>query len=276
MKKLLKIIFFTLILSFIIVRFVVRSIEMKLTFVWMWWNEKVRVPQWREKIILDNSSVWLYKNNSSEKTIIFFHGNGETLNWTWFLHYLEKNFIQYNILAFDYPWYSESRWLPFEQNAYKVSELFYDRVVKEKNIKPQNIVLWWYSLWTALAIDLASKKDFWSLILLSPFTSTYDMTKYHMWFIPQKYIFISNSLESIKKIKNIKNKTLIVHWVQDNTVPYTMWKEIFTISASENKQFITIKWWWHDILLQYANKLLQYYQHFLTTQEIKNKEIIIP
>lgn len=246
----------------------------------MWWDEEVIVNSWREKIELKTGffwkkMVWLYGNNNAEKAILFFHWNWETVNSVSFPEYLKTNFRDYNILVFDYPGYSESSWLPTESNTYESSEYFFDRLIDKKWIKSDSISLRWYSVWTSLAIDLASKRDFDSLVLVSPFTSRYDMTKHYIGFIIQPFLLIRDSLQSQKKIKEIKNKTLIVHWTEDDTVPHKMGMKIFESSTSKNKQIISIKWWWHNILRANSGQLLQYYKNFLYSKNIKNQYVTI-
>ncbi len=213
---------------------------------------------------------------------MFFHGNGETLNSKWFLDYLEKFFPKHNILTFDYPGYAESRGLPTQKGIHWASELFYNRLITKKQIEAKNITLRWYSLGTSQEIHLASQKEFNALILISPFTSRHAMTEHFIGYIPQKYLLIKNSLNSLEKITHInKNsdnkdkKVLVVHGTEDTTIPYNMGAQIFEAANTENKQFITIEWWGHETLREYSNKLLEYYKHFLSDKVIRESRITI-
>ena len=64
---------------------------------------------------------------------------------------------------------------------------------KEKNIESKDLIVWWYSVWTAVATDFASKNDFERLVLVSPLSSRYDMSRKLFWFALQKILFLPDS-----------------------------------------------------------------------------------
>lgn len=240
------------------------------------WFEKINIS-WVEKIELNNWNkkvIWIYLDNNKEKTIFYFHWNGGNLN---IFKEIIKNIwnLWYNVLCYDYPWYGESEGYPTEENIYKSSEIFYDYLIDEKKEEKEDIIIYGYSIWAAVATDLAYKKNINKLILMSPFTSRYWMWEYMLGFNLQKILFLENSFISEEKIKNIKAETLVIHWKKDKLIPFYMWEKIYKNSWAKEKYFIAIEKAWHNnISYQYEKELNPYIISFLEWKAFKNKIII--
>jgi pimeloyl-ACP methyl ester carboxylesterase len=79
-------------------------------------------------------------------------------------------------MAYDYPGYGKSTGMPYKENVEKYSQLFYEHIKTKKNLIDEEIIIWGYSVGTAVATDFASKNDFEKIILISPLASRYDMS----------------------------------------------------------------------------------------------------
>ncbi len=232
------------------------------------WIEKIELNTWSNKI------VWIYLDNNKEKTIYYFHGNGGNLN---IFENQIKNIgdLWYNVLSYDYPGYGESTWIPTEDNVYKASELFYNYLLQEKNIKKENIILYWYSIWAAVAVDLAYKKNIKNLILMSPFTSRYEMGKHMFWFNLPKYFFLKNSFVSEEKIKHIKSSLLIIHGEKDKLIPFYMWEKLYQNAKTKEKFFVIVENAWHNnISYKFINKINPYIIDFLENKKIPSQILV--
>ena len=97
---------------------------------------------------------------------------------------------------------------------------FYDYVTQKKDIADEDVIIWGYSVGTAVAIDFAKDRDFDKLVLFSPFASRYDMARKAFGFAPQKLVLHGNSYNSAENIKNIDEATLIIHGNTDIVVPF--------------------------------------------------------
>jgi alpha-beta hydrolase superfamily lysophospholipase len=82
------------------------------------------------------------------------------------------------------------------------------------------LVVWGYSVGTALAVEFAKDKDFDALILFSPLASRYDMSQKVFGFPVQKLFFLPNTYVSKKTIQSISEPTLIIHGNDDTVVPF--------------------------------------------------------
>lgn len=261
-----------------------KNIVSTFSFPWIFYN--VQEFTWYIKTNLDfeeinikddsgNNINGLYVDAGSNKTIYYFHWNWWPLSFFYSeILYLKE--LWYNVMAYDYPWYGKSTGFPYESTVYDFSSRFYQHIKDEKWINQENIVIWGYSIWTTIATDFAYKNNVSKLVLVSPLSSTYDMSKKLIWFPIQKILFLPNSFISSEKIKTIKIPTLIIHWNNDKIVPFTQGKEIFHNSISENKHFIEIDNIWHNYIINiYWNIFKDYVLNFLENWKLDNRYIFI-
>ena len=182
-------------------------------------------------------NVFDFNPGSAKNYVIFLHGMAQNVSNYQNLYkaILKKNM---GVWAVEYRSYgtnpTERMW---EDKLRKDVENAYRYMLKEKNIKPENIIVIGHSMGGALAANFASKhKDIKSLILVSPVTSAAnvgDKFARHKTLgqgIPKKLISITNSIKPLKwlyslrfnclnKVKNIKCPTYIVQSKNDTVTP---------------------------------------------------------
>lgn len=263
-----------LLVLYIIIIFAWNILQTKITFPAVWTKiADCSIPLDVEKINIKDSNWnninWLYSWgwNWSWKTVYYFHGNWWPLN----CYYDEINYINslgYNVIAYDYPWYWESEWIPKEKTINDFSEVFYKHMQEKKSIKSSDLILRWHSIWSAVAVNFAEDNLYSKLVLFSPFESRYDMTENILWFIFQKYLFIPNSFETVEKVKDFEIPVLIIHWNEDIVIPFSQWIKIY-----ENyfwiKNFIELDKVWHNNIIFTEWKYLKWYlNRFLKNWEI--------
>lgn len=174
-----------------------------------------------------------YIDNSSDKVILFLHGNGGNIQYT---KQYEQMFsdLQYNVLFLDYRGYGKSDGkIEKEKDLYIDAESALDWLHKNKKYENKNIVVWGLSLGGAPALELCLKYKFNSLVLNSTF---YNMKK----MANNNYPFLLNNLllkykfENNKKINKIKNKVLFIHGNNDKIIPIENSKKLFEILEKTN------------------------------------------
>lgn len=273
-KKIYLCIFWIILAIYISIILLGRQIETSFSFPFTVYQKVTRTEPFSITDSNGKKISAVYIDKHSDKTIFYFHGNGENLQKIEDdLLFISNNF-GVNVLCYDYPWYWESKDSPYYENISNISKIFYNFLVDEKKIKKQNIILWGYSIWWAVAIDLASKVEFGKLIITSSFTSRYDMSKAMIGFVAQNFLLLPNSFVSEEKIKNIKVPTLIMHGNKDKLVPYFMGQRLFQNSGANKKMFVEIDKSWHNwILMNYWEELKPIIENFLN-DNFENKQIL--
>lgn len=217
----------------------------------------------------------LYIDNNAEKTVYYFHGNGAPIQY----FYSDIQYISdfwFNVIAFDFPGYGKSTGYPTQEENRKFAQKFYSEMQRQLWFTDKDLIIWWYSVGTALAIDFAENRDFDSLVLFSPFASRYEMSKKVFWFPIQKLFFLSNSYVSVEAIKNISEPTFIVHWNDDTVVPIEQGRRVYQNSLAEEKRFIEIDWFGHSLIIERYWDVLAWYiiDFFNWEQEVENEILL--
>jgi uncharacterized protein len=169
-------------------------------------------------------------------TLLYFYGNGMCLN------YSAGEFEQFrrlglNVLIPEYVGYGMSAGKPSERGCQDTADAAYEYLVKARGIKPDRIVVGGWSLGSAVAVDLASRKPIAGLIIFSAFTSGVDMAHRVVPFLPAS-LLLRHRFDSIRKIPRITCPILIGHGGRDRIVPFEMGKRL----AEAAKAPVTTIW----------------------------------
>lgn len=224
------------------------------------WYDKIDLNF--EEINIKSSSLeninWLYLTWTKNEVVYYFHGNWGPLEY----FYSEIKYINdlwYSVFAYDYPGYGKSTWFPNKKLVDEFSQDFFEYVKNEKNIKNENLIIWWYSVWTAVWVDFASKNDFSKIVLVSPFSSRYDMWRKWFFGIPlQKILFLEDSYKTSELVKSFKKPALIIHGNFDMIVSFWQWKKVFENYAWE-KYFIELDKTGHNGII---DKFWEWFKNF--------------
>lgn len=151
-------------------------------------------------------------------TVLFSHGNAEDLNSSyWFLQRLSQ-YCDVNVFCYDYTGYGCcNKGEPSEEDCYADIEAAYEYLLSEKNLNPEQIVLYGRSLGSGPSCYLASKtsamgRPVAGLILHSPFASVYRVV------FDLGFTFLGDVFSNIDRINKIDCPVFIVHGVEDNII----------------------------------------------------------
>jgi len=179
---------------------------------------------------------WFIPNPGAKYTLLLFHGNaGNIGNRVDKINLLSR--IGLNVFIIDYRGFGRSQGRANEAGLYRDAQASYAYLLNTRKIKPELIIAYGESLGTAVAIDLAVKKELKALIIEGGFSRGRDMAGKIYPFFP-KFIF-SNSFDSMNKVRKIEAAKLFIHTPSDEVVPFRLARRLYD-SAAFPKEFIEI------------------------------------
>jgi uncharacterized protein len=167
-----------------------------------------------------------FANPSATRTLVHFHGNGETIQA---MGGIASDLVAkgYAVVLVEYRGYGPSRSSgpPNEQGLYLDAEAVLDALSAE-GVGKDHIVLWGTSLGTGIATEMAARGRGRALILVTPFTSiTAIVDRVAPGLLPARLI-ARDHYDSLSKAKDIKVPTLVVHGDADELVPWDMGRDL--------------------------------------------------
>ena len=198
------------------------------------------------------------KDLKNFKTLVFFHGNaGDLSNRIYKLNELDK--LDINILLISWRGFSGNEGYPTEKNLYEDAEAAI-KWLNKKKVSNSQIILYGESLGTGVAVEIASKNNFNSIILESPFTSIENSAKIYYPYLPVSFL-LKDRYDSISKIKKINSPILIMHGRKDDIVPFFMGKKLFEKANSPKDSYFTDI---DDHMMEFNSQLLNKIKDFIT------------
>uniref|UniRef100_A0AAF5Q424 AB hydrolase-1 domain-containing protein n=1 Tax=Wuchereria bancrofti TaxID=6293 RepID=A0AAF5Q424_WUCBA len=133
------------------------------------------------------------------------------------------DFLQCDLMAFDYSGFGLSTGTPTEKSVYQNMETVYHYLIEEMRAQPNEIILIGFSMGTAVAIHLASREkvplsqsfireNVAGLVLIAPFTSLLRVLRRKP---DSKRTCCLDQFSSIDKVSKVLCRTLICHGVKD-------------------------------------------------------------
>lgn len=179
---------------------------------------------------------WFVPSTGAKATLIFLHGNAGNIG-----DRLEKiqifQGLGLNVFIIDYRGYGKSEGRPTEAGIYKDALAAYDHLLSRRDVDPKRVIAYGASLGGTAAVDLATKRRLYALIVDSSFTNAVDMAKRIYPFIPSFLVGIK--MDNIGKIKTITIPKLFIHSKDDEIVPLELGRRLFE-AAAPPKEFLEI------------------------------------
>ena len=176
-----------------------------------------------------------YLPGTGDVTWLWFHGNGGNISHRVEELALFRHLLGVNQFIFDYRGFGRSPGTPSENGTYQDSKAALNYLLSRSDLAPAKIVYFGRSLGSAVAVELASRKEPLALVLVAPFSSISDMAKVAFPFTPF-HMFVRGRYDSVARIRSIHRPLLIMHGDQDTTVPLSQGKKLFE-AANQPKRF---------------------------------------
>jgi fermentation-respiration switch protein FrsA (DUF1100 family) len=147
-------------------------------------------------------------------------------------------------VALEYRGYGGSPGSPSEQGLIADGEAAYRFAAA--HYSAQQLVLWGESLGSGVAVAVAAEQPVGRVILEAPFTSAVAVGAQHYWYLPVR-LLMKDKFHSDARIGKVKAPLMIMHGVQDRTVPYAMGERLFDL-ANKPKHLVRFLDGGHDDL----------------------------
>jgi len=171
--------------------------------------------------------------------VIFLHGNASTIaSRLNILHYDRLVQLGVNVFAPEYRGYGGVEGVPTEAGIEADAQTAYDYLRGELHAKPARIIIYGWSLGSAVAVDLASRVQEAAVVLEGAPASIVAIGQQQYPYFPIRLI-IRNPFESISKINRIGSPVLFLHSREDAVIPFAEGRRLFD-AAPQPKQFVEV------------------------------------
>jgi len=185
----------------------------------------------------DRVHGWFF-SGGGEVTLFYVHGNAGNIadRLPVVAKYLKKGF---NVFIFDFRGYGRSEGAPSKQGIVEDSFAAYDFLVKELDIKPEDIVIIGQSLGGAAALKVAVARPCRGILLEGTFYSIKEMAKDVFYPLPV-WLMASNDLNSGEEVKKLEKPVIFFHGALDSVVPLRHSKLLYE-AANDPKKLVVFE-----------------------------------
>jgi fermentation-respiration switch protein FrsA (DUF1100 family) len=170
--------------------------------------------------------VWHVAPQDGKPVVLYFHGNGGSLKYR-VGRFSKLIGAGIGLVAVEYRGYGGDPGTPSEQGLIADAEAGY--AYAAAHYPPQQIVVWGESLGTGVAVALAAEKPVGRVILEAPFTSALAVGERRYWYLPVR-LLMKDQFRSDERIAKVTAPLLILHGMQDRTVPYALGEQLFDMA----------------------------------------------
>jgi uncharacterized protein len=203
--------------------------------------------------------------SSQQRVLLYLHGNGINIGAN--LEHAHRFYqMGFSVLLIDYRGYGQSEGgFPDEQSVYLDAQTAWNYLTQERQIPPEQILIYGHSLGGAIAIDLALQTpNAAGLIVQSSFTSIRDMVdRVAFYRLFPANLLLHQRFDSIRKVRSLQLPVLFIHGTADFDVPSDMSEALYK-AAPQPKQLYLVPQAGHNDVAQIAgDEYFQVVQEFL-------------
>lgn len=172
---------------------------------------------------------WVMRAGESDQGlwVLYLHGNATSVA-------AQVNISRYrllrgvglNVFAAEYQGFGGLDGVPTEETLRADARAAYDYLRYTRRIPPHRIMIYGWSLGSAVAVDMASSLPPAAIILEGAPASLVDLTTRRYPFIPLR-LFMRSSFDSIRTIDRIPAPILFLHSVNDEVIPIAEGRRLF-------------------------------------------------
>ncbi len=186
--------------------------------------------------------AWMMQQPGSETGtwVLFLHGNAATVaSRVNIARYAGLRKLGVNVLAPEYRGFAGLDGVPTESSLGDDARSAYRYLTARRGIAPARIVVYGWSLGSAVAVDLASKVDEAAVVLEGAPASLVDIGHERYPFFPIR-LLMRNPFDSIKKVNSIHSPILFLHSPDDTVIPIAEGRKLYEAARTE-KKFVEVR-----------------------------------
>lgn len=187
--------------------------------------------------------AWIMRTQANAEQapwVVFLHGNGAPISARLnVLHYERLRQLGLNVIAPEYRGYAGTGGVPTEAGVERDGRGAYDYLVGALHVPASRIVIFGWSLGSAVAVDVASRVPEAAVILEGAPASLVDIGQLRYPYMPIR-LLMRNPFDSITKIGRIRAPLLFLHSPEDAVVPIDQGRRLFA-AAHEPKAFVEVE-----------------------------------
>ena len=171
--------------------------------------------------------------------VLYLHGNDSNIASRLNIFHAERlRALGLNVIAAEYRGFGGLDGVPTETGVGEDARRWYDYLKDERHVDPRRIVIYGWSLGSAIAVTLASQVDEGAVILEGAPASIVAIGQQRYPYFPIRLI-IRNPFESITRIDRIGSPVLFLHSPEDRVIPFEEGRKLFAAAPSP-KQFVEV------------------------------------
>jgi fermentation-respiration switch protein FrsA (DUF1100 family) len=186
--------------------------------------------------------AWIMRARPSDDAtwVLFLHGNAATIASRVNIdHYTGLRNLGLNVMAPEYHGLAGLDGVPTEAALAADARAAYDYLRRIRRVPPSRIVIYGWSLGSAVAVGLSADVEEAALILEGAPASIVDIGRQRYPFFPIRFI-MRNPFESIKRIRHVGAPVLFLHSPEDAVIPIHEGRRLYD-AAIGDKTFVEVR-----------------------------------
>jgi uncharacterized protein len=172
--------------------------------------------------------------------VLFLHGNAATVAARVNIaHYAELRTLGLNVMAPEYRGFGGLEGLPTESVLAADAQSAYDYLRQVRRVPASRLVIYGWSLGSAVAVRLASEVEAAAVILEGAPSSVVAIGQQQYPFFPIRLI-MRNHFDSIGKINRVRAPLLFLHSPEDAVIPIAEGRRLYE-AAPGDKTFVEVR-----------------------------------
>jgi uncharacterized protein len=184
--------------------------------------------------------AWVMRDPDARSWVLFLHGNSATIaSRANIARYRELRALGLNVMAPEYRGFGGLAGVPSEEAVADDARVAFEYLTERLRVSPTRIVIYGWSLGSAVAVTLASRVSAAAVILEGAPASLVAIGEQRYPVFPVRLV-MRNPFESILRIRRVSAPLLFLHSPEDDIVPIAEGRRLFE-AAPAPKRFVEVR-----------------------------------